>query len=135
MTVDTIMTKYVVRVNMDDPVSVIQFKLQQGHFHHLLVVEGDELVGVISDRDLLRALSPFLGTDSELKRDLNTLNRRAHQVMSRKLITVCRTTLISEAARQLLDHHVSCLPVVDENGAIEGIVTWKDLLKHYAGSV
>lgn len=133
MTVETIMTEFVVRVNMDDPVRVIQFKLEQGHFHHLLVVDGDRLVGVISDRDLLRALSPFVGTYSERPLDLNTLKRRAHQIMSRNPVTVQRHTNIADAARILLDRNVSCLPVLEANGDIAGILTWRDLLRYFSG--
>ena len=59
-TVETIMTQDVVTVDMDDPLYLIQRIFQREGFHHLLVVEEDQLVGVISDRDLLPAISPYV---------------------------------------------------------------------------
>jgi len=41
-------------------------------FHHLLVVEEGELQGVVSDRDWLRAMSPFIGSVVETQRDVGT---------------------------------------------------------------
>lgn len=51
--------------------------------------------------------------------------------MSTTLITVQKDTLIDTAAILLLEHKISCLPVVAKDEAIEGILTWKDMLKFY----
>ncbi len=67
------MHEKVVTVEMDDTLEVIQEIFQKLTFHHLLVVSGKKLIGVISDRDFLRATSPFLDTMSESTRDLATL--------------------------------------------------------------
>ena len=65
MTVELIMTKKVFKVRMDDTIGTIREIFENVKFHHLLVVEGNKLVGIISDRDVLKAISPFLGTLSE----------------------------------------------------------------------
>ncbi|MGL4508139.1 MAG: CBS domain-containing protein, partial [Aeromonas sobria] len=88
MLIKEIMTTRVATVSMDDRLGVIKEIFEQAHFRHLLVLEEEVLVGVISDRDLLRALSPYLDTDAEMNRDTETLNRRAHQIMSRQPITI-----------------------------------------------
>ena len=89
MLIKEIMTTRVATVSMDDRLSVIKEIFEQAHFRHLLVVEDEVLVGVISGRDLLRAISPYLDTrDAEMNRDTETLNRRAHQIMSRHPITI-----------------------------------------------
>lgn len=128
MLVREIMTTRVATVSMDDRLNVIKEIFEQAHFRHLLVLEEDALVGVISDRDLLRALSPYLDTDAEMTRDTDTLNRRAHQIMSRQPITIAPDRPLQEAARLMLERHVSCLPVL-ENGALVGILSWRDLLR------
>ena len=65
MLIKEIMTTRVATVSMDDRLSVIKEIFEQAHFRHLLVVEEEELVGVISDRDLLRALrDPLIFRDS-----------------------------------------------------------------------
>ncbi|MBP4041365.1 CBS domain-containing protein [Aeromonas sp. SrichE-2G] len=132
MLIKEIMTTRVATVSMDDRLGVIKEIFEQANFRHLLVVEEEELVGVISDRDLLRALSPYLDTDAEMNRDTETLNRRAHQIMSRHPVTVSPNCTLKEAAAIMLERHISCLPVL-ENGALVGIVSWKDLLRIMRG--
>ena len=129
MTVEEIMSPRVVTVSQDDTLITISALLQKAHFHHLLVTEKGKLCGVISDRDLLKALSPFINTLAERPQDLETGHKRAHHIMSRKPFTAERHTTIDEAARSLLTHQISCLPVVDPNGIVEGIITWKDILR------
>ena len=128
MTVKSIMKPKVVTVEMDDTLETVQDIFRHVRFHHLLVVSGDQLVGVLSDRDLFKALSPFIGTLSETNRDLSTLQKRVHHIMTRTLITVTGDTPVSQAARLLIDRNVSCLPVVGEDRKILGILTWKDIL-------
>ena len=103
------------------------------YFHHLLVEnESDKtFAGVISDRDLLSALSPYIHTAAETLRDKETLKKRAHQIMSRQIDTVTPTTDCNIAVQKMLDADISCLPVVGDDKVILGIVTWKDFLKNY----
>jgi acetoin utilization protein AcuB len=131
MTIQDIMSRDVVTVSPGTALMEIRKLLHERGFHHLLVVEGDELRGVISDRDVLRALSPFLDTRSETARDVRTLTKNARDMMRDDPITVAPDTSIEDAAQVLLDRSISSLPVVD-GGKLLGIVTTKDLLEHYA---
>ncbi len=135
MTFELVMTKKVFKVRMDDTVGAIREFLDKANFHHLLVVERNKLVGVISDRDVLKAVSPFIGTFSEHNHDLVTLNKKAHQIMNHKPITVFRDTSLQVAATIMLDNNISCLPVVSPEDGIEGIVTWKDILRYYISTI
>ena len=132
MKISEIMTKEVVTVDMDASLKMIYEIFDKKKFHHLLVTEEDELRGVISDRDVLKVISPFLNTLAEQDRDLTTLKKRAHQIMSRKPITITKDTSSEEAAHLLLRENISCLPVLSSDGKIDGIITWKDLLKAYS---
>ncbi len=131
MTVESIMTKKVFKVSMDDTVGAIREIFDNVHFHHLLVVEGNKLVGVISDRDVLKAVSPFIGTLSEHNYDLVTLNKKAHQIMNHKPITAFKDMSLHVAAAIMLDNNISCLPIVSLEDEVEGIVTLKDILGYY----
>ena len=126
------MTKEVVTVDMDTSLKTICRIFDDKKFHHLFVVDNNELIGVISDRDLFKALSPFLKTPAEQNRDLATLKKRAHQIMSRKPVTVTKGTSSKDAIRLILRKNISCLPVISSDGQIEGIITWKDLLIAYS---
>lgn len=130
-TVGAIMSRQVVTVAMDDTLAKAQELFNKFHFHHLLVVEQHHLVGVLSDRDLLKAISPYVGTLSETDRDLATLQRRVHQIMGHTPITVTADTSIEAAAKLLIDKKVSCLPIITNDGKVKGIVSWRDLLKDY----
>ncbi|WP_333875167.1 CBS domain-containing protein [Methylobacter sp.] len=133
MIVADIMTVNPVTVNMDTELLEIKDIFDHVYFHHLLVEnESDNtFAGVISDRDLLKALSPYIHTAAETLRDMETLKKRAHQIMSRQIDTVTPTTDCNIAVRKMLDADISCLPVVGDDKIILGIVTWKDFLNNY----
>jgi acetoin utilization protein AcuB len=107
----------------------IQEVLRKRGFRHLLVVEDGALVGVISDRDVLRVISPFLDTLSESARDVKTLMRPASDVMRSDPVSASPDTSVEDAASMLLEHTISCLPVIGDDAQIQGIVTSKDLLR------
>jgi len=125
MNISEAMTSDVVTVDMDVRLTVIKKILDSAPFRHVLVVEDEELQGLISDRDILRCLSPFIGTDAESVRDAKTMDQRAHQVMTRSPITVSSDTMMRDALFIMLEHSIGCLPVVDE-GKVVGIFTLHD---------
>lgn len=130
MLIQDIMTKRVVTIEMDDKLSVVKDIFDNSKFRHLLVLEENKLFGVVSDRDLLKALSPNLGTMTETYKDAATLNKRVHQIMSRKPITLPPTASIREAVNLFNSHRISCIPIVDHDFRPVGIVSWRDILRH-----
>ncbi|ATG72647.1 CBS domain-containing protein [Zobellella denitrificans] len=129
MQVQDIMTRRIATVHQDDRLEMVRAIFDQAPFRHLLVVDDeDRLCGVITHADMYRALSPYLATDAELERDRDTLQRRAHQVMSRNPVTIAPETGLDTAAALLLEHQISCLPVVAED-RLQGVISWKDLLR------
>lgn len=96
--------------------------MHDNHIRHLPVLEGDKLVGIVSDRDLLSHASKESGTLVFPRKAIET-------VMSRELITCSPTTSSEDALKMVLERGVSSLPVVD-GGSLVGIVTSKDLLNH-----
>ena len=130
MKLQQIMTTKVVTVELDDKVHTVRMLFERVKFHHLLVVDEDGiLVGIVSDRDLLKALSPFISTIIERPADLRTLEKPVHQIMEHRPITASKDYTVKEAAVLMLSKNISCLPIVRPDGTIEGIVTWKDILK------
>ncbi len=130
MELRSIMTARVVTVEVDDTLEAVRQIFDAMKFHHLLVVDtGKTLCGVISDRDLLRALSPYVGTASENARDTATLRKRVHQIMSRKPVTLPPEASVTDAINLFLASRVSCIPIVDQHLKPVGIVSWRDVLK------
>lgn len=128
-TVQTIMTPDVVTVSMDDSVAQVRELFHRHGFHHLLVVDSGKAVGLISDRDLLRNISPFVGKVAERAQDAFCLQRKAHQIMTRSLIWIPPETPVRGAMGLMLAHGITCLPILDEHHHIIGIITWRDLLR------
>ena len=100
-------------------------------YSHLPVVEGEALVGMISDRDLSRTISPFSGTELERTRDRRQLMLCVRDIMSTNLVTVDKHTTVDYAAILLLEHQISCLPVINDQALLMGLLTWKDILQFY----
>jgi acetoin utilization protein AcuB len=117
---------------MDDKLSAVKELFDRLKFHHLLVVESGKLVGVVSDRDLLRALSPKLGTISESEKDAATLNKRVHQVMTRNPFSLHPEAAVQDAVDLFDAHRISCIPIVNIDNQPVGMLSWRDILKALA---
>ena len=118
LTVSDIMTKRVITLKPYHSLSDSITLIAKHSFRHFAVVDGYRLVGVVSDRDILRVLA----------RAKDWQNTTVSQFMMRDLVTVQPDTLISVAIREMLSKRINCLPVVDGNGELQGIVTSTDLL-------
>lgn len=119
--VSTIMTKTLTTVTPDHAVSNISHLFDHVTFHHLPVVEAGVLIGIISDRDLAKCLSNQEGSEDLCARD----------IMSSDPVTVDPSTSIETASILLLENRFSCLPVINDDSHLEGILSWKDLLRFY----
>jgi len=102
--------------------------VRQRGIRHLPVVENGELVGIVSDRDLKRAMaSPATSLDV---RELNYLLDRLSvaEIMTRAVVTIAPMFPVEEAARLMVEEKISALPVT-EGGRLVGIVTETDVLE------
>jgi len=124
----TIMTAWPVTVSMDDSLETVRVLFDRHGFRHLPVLETGKCVGVLSDRDLLRELSPFVGRVNERSQDTWTKNKRAHQVMTRRVVSVHPSTTIAEACALMFAERVHCLLVINENEKVVGVVSSGDIL-------
>ncbi|MBC7835009.1 MAG: CBS domain-containing protein [Phycisphaerales bacterium] len=123
------MSRHVISAGMDDTLQAVRDLFESHNFHHVVVLDDGKLVGVVSDRDLLMNISPFVGGLAERPQDLRSMQRKVHQVMSRDPVWVTELTPIQDAARLMLQHDVSCLPVLDGRAGCRGIVTMRDILR------
>jgi acetoin utilization protein AcuB len=94
--------------------------MQEKHIRHLPVLDGDRLVGVITDRDLRLATSALSATPF-------AADRRVADVMRMNPFTADPLDPVEDAARTMRERKIGCLPVSD-GGRIVGIVTGLDLL-------
>jgi acetoin utilization protein AcuB len=118
LTVSDIMTKRVITLKPHHSLSDSVTLMAKHSFRHFAVVDGYRLLGVVSDRDILRVLA----------RAKDWQNTTVSQFMITDLVTVQPDTPISVAVREMLSKRINCLPVVDNRGDLQGIVTSTDLL-------
>ncbi|WDT87426.1 MULTISPECIES: CBS domain-containing protein [unclassified Alteromonas] len=129
MGVANIMSKRVVSVHMDDSLQSLRELFAATGFHHLVVVHDNELKGIISDRDLMKAVSPFVDTISERMLDRATLDKKAHQIMTREVITLEPHDTIVTAIELFNSNKISCIPIVDDKNRPVGMVSWRDVMQ------
>ncbi len=127
MLVRDIMTRHVITISLDASLFEVREVFESAGFHHLVVVDGAAVVGVLSDRDLLTNISPFVGKMAERTQDVASLKRKVHQIMSRRPKTVTPDTPLDEAGKLMLTGHFSSLPVLEASGELAGIITVRDL--------
>ena len=115
-----VMTQTVVTLTPLQSVPEAITLLARHRFRHLPVVEdGQGLVGVLSDRDLLRALTRGASAD----------RMTVQEIMKPQVVTVRPETPLSAAAAAMLQHRINCVPVLDDEERLCGIVTSTDLLR------
>ena len=122
------MSRDVITISPKEGVSLAKHIFDKKRVRHLPVVSDGKLVGLITDRDIRRALPAHAGSleADELSCLFDTLQVQA--VMTRKVISVTPETSIEAAAALLLAHKIGGLPVVDGERLV-GILTEGDVLR------
>ncbi|MGD8341341.1 MAG: CBS domain-containing protein [Gammaproteobacteria bacterium] len=119
-----------VSLDVNQKVSEAMRLLTSGRFHHLPIVSGGELVGLLSTTDVLE-LNFVSGTGEETEwLDFLDAHYQLDDVMTQDLVTVSHRATVGDAARQLSAGGFHSLPVVDNENALVGIVTTTDLVSH-----
>jgi acetoin utilization protein AcuB len=129
MQVKDIMIKDLVVGEMDYSLAVIEKILEAKNIGHLFIVEKGELRGVVSAGDIKRRKSFLAGTDISTVREEHTLDLKAHQIMTRKLLSLHEFSTLTDAINIFLEHDIHCLPVVNDRERLVGVITGSDLLR------
>jgi CBS domain-containing protein len=124
MRVSEIMTKAAVADRPEDTLAEAARKMWEQQTGSLLVVDGEDLVGIVTERDVLKAVA----TGSALE------DTRISEVMSKDLVTVGPGTSLREAAKVMADKWIRHLPVLDA-GKLVGIISQRDLAGVLAGAL
>ncbi len=125
-----VMTTPVVTFFREQTLPLAEDVMRIHRFRHLPVIDSDgRLVGLVTQRDLLRAQISFLTGLSSDERRARQEEVRISRLMTKDVWTVSPDTLASHAGRTLIDHRFGCLPVVDERQVLRGIVTERDFLR------
>jgi acetoin utilization protein AcuB len=116
-------------IQVDDSITEAVALMKEGKLRHLPVLDGEELVGVVSDRDV-KEFSPSKATTLDIY-ELHYLLSKAKvaDAMQRNPKRVTPGDTIERAALLMHDHKIGCLPVVDEAGKVVGVLTQEDVFE------
>jgi acetoin utilization protein AcuB len=124
------MTRKVLTAAPDDGVRETFFRMREAQIRHLPVLDGAQLVGMISDRDLRRPdwvdEAPDLSHDYQLDDNLTVAD-----LMSHHPIVVHTYTPLVEACEQINQQGFGALPVLDKGNHLVGIITKADLVRAF----
>jgi len=127
-----IMRRKVVTISANERLSTVEDIMTLGRMRHMPVVQGGKLLGVVSERDLLRAsLSTLAGHRVEERRAFLHVVAIA-QVMSSPAIVIGPEATVEQAALIMAEKKIGCLPVVEDDHLI-GVLTETDVLRMVAG--
>jgi len=129
MKVHELMSQDLVTLTEDETLAHAQRCMARGRIRHLPVVRDQKLVGLVTHRDLLAAsFSVFADVDpTEQRRVFATV--LVAEIMHRDVVTVDPDLSTSRAARFLLKNKFGCLPVVEDERVLVGILTEADFLR------
>jgi CBS domain-containing protein len=127
-----LMTRPVRTLGRNDKLSVADALMRTERIRHLPVVDEDgRLAGIVSQRDLFfNALVQALGFGTTTHdRMLSTITVK--EVMTENVVTTTPETLVTAAARVMVDRKIGCLPVIDGEALI-GILSESDVVSAVA---
>jgi len=129
MKVRELMSTDLVTLTEDETLAHAERCMARGRIRHLPVVRDGKLVGLLTHRDLLAAsFSIFAEVERDEQRRVFSLIP-VKELMHREVTTIGPAVPVAEAARILLKNKFGCLPVVDEDGTLLGLVTEADFLR------
>jgi CBS domain-containing protein len=127
MKVVDIMTKDPLTVTPVETIGQADELMNTNKIRQLPVVQGKDLVGIITDRDIRSFLSGSLLESIEARE--KALNTEVRETMTTEPITVSPDDDLQEAVELMIDEKIGGIPVVDDAEGLVGIVTYVDILR------
>jgi CBS domain-containing protein len=118
MKVSDIMTSATIHDSPDDTLAAAARMMWHQQTGSLLVMEGEALIGIVTERDVLRVIAE--GNDPK--------GTSLREVMTKDPVTISPDKKLSDAATVMFNHWFRHLPVVDDGGQVCGILSLRDLL-------
>ena len=127
MKIVDIMTKDPLTVTPVETIGQADDLMNTNKIRQLPVVQGKDLVGIVTDRDIRSCLSGSLLEGVEVRE--KALNTEVREIMTTEPITVSPDDDLQEAVELMIDEKIGGIPVVDDAEGLVGIVTYVDILR------
>ena len=127
-----VMSTELITVHDGEPVSRLRKIFEDHQIHHVPVVSGDEVIGIVTSTDFMRiSFGEFGNQDARNLDAVLDHTYKMHDVMVKNPVTIPKSSTVREAAKALGTGDFHALPVVEDNKLV-GIVTSTDLLNFLA---
>ena len=128
--VDQIASTAVLTIQIGQKLSEVRKLMQVNQIHHVPVLDGTKLVGLLSAVDLANLSLTSFGSDERSNDTMLDNQFSPEDVMSKNVVTIKPKASIREAAELLAEGHFHSLPLVDKEGNLTGLVTSTDLIRY-----
>lgn len=129
--ISTIMTSEVLTAEVGQTLHEVNELFRKNHIRHLPILSGGELVGIISQTDMLRiSFGNTFGEGQEGADEAIFDMLSINQVMKNNPMIISMNQTIREAAEIFTEQEFHALPVLDGNRVV-GIVTTTDIIKYF----
>ena len=129
--VSKIMSTNLVTVHHGEPVSKVRQIIREHRVHHVPVVNGQKLVGIVSNADVLRvSFGDAFHTDERTVDATLDHTMTLEELMQKDPVSVRENAPIREAAQILAQGDFHSLPVVSDGQKLVGMVTSTDLINY-----
>lgn len=130
--ISTIMTERLITVNPDDSLEVVKKHFSEHNIHHLPVVLGREIIGIVSSTDFNHFLRGFEHNKKDhLTENIRLQSWKVQEIMTEKLAKLDASDPIRTALEVFKTNRIHALPVL-KDGELVGIVTTYDIISKLA---
>jgi len=127
--IEKVLTRGIVTTHTGEKLSNVRRLFVENGFHHMPVVSGKKLIGMISASDILAISVGGVGSDERSMDAYLDHQFSIEKLMKSDLQTLPRKSTVADAAELLCDGSFHAVPVVDDEGNLEGLVTSTDLIR------
>ncbi|MCL4503916.1 MAG: CBS and ACT domain-containing protein [Deltaproteobacteria bacterium] len=131
MPVQDYMSKDLITINEDTSIMKASKLMKQKGIKHLPIMRKGRLMGIVSDR-VLKEATPSKATTLDIHEMYYLLDQiKVKSLMPKRLYTIGPEQTVEKAAAVMLKHDISALPVVDQEGNLEGIISKGDIFRAF----
>ena len=128
--VSNIMSSKITAVQEGQPLSEVRHKMINSNIHHVPILSGKNLVGMVSFTDMMKLNVVINGADNHTIDAIIDQQFTISDIMSTELTTLNDRDTIRQAAEVLSENNFHAVPVTDNNSVLQGIVTSSDLIRY-----
>jgi len=128
--VSHIMSNNIIAVQEGQPLSEVRHKMVGSNVHHIPVLSGKKLVGMVSFADMMKLNVVINGADDRTIDAVIDQQFNISDIMSTGLTTLDTRDPIRQAAELLSENNFHAVPVTNDSSELQGIVTSSDLIRY-----